>query len=165
MLKQVIFAAMALLLLGQVEGKAIENTTLLPHSPFVFEEAATNDITLPTPLPQGWANVGTIIDGYVAGHAYLDVFQMIQGRVAGVLVSGSSFNYRVRIRGASGPPLVIIDGMRFMGYDDVSLNNLLLSISPADVDYIEVLKRIADTAIYGAGSANGVIVVHTRSAE
>lgn len=163
MLKRLIFAVMALLLLGQVEGKAMENTTLLPDLQFVSDEAAA--MNLPTPLPQGWVNVATIIDGRVTGHAYLDVFQMIQGRVAGVLVSGSPANYRVRIRGANGPPLVVIDGMRFMGYDDASLNNLLLSISPADVDYIEVLKRIADTAIYGAGSANGVIVVHTRLTE
>ena len=165
MLKQLIFAVMALSLLGQVEGRAMDNTTLLPNEAVVSNEVLASTMTFTTPFPPGWTSAGTLINGHLRGNAYLDVFQMIQGRVAGVLVSGSASNYTVRIRGASGPPLVIIDGMRFNGYDDTALNNLLLSISPADVDYIEVLKRIADTAIYGPGSGNGVIIVHTRLAD
>jgi outer membrane receptor protein involved in Fe transport len=115
--------------------------------------------------PRGWANVARVINNDIAGPTYLNIFQMIQGRVAGVQVSGSGSNYRLRIRGATGPPLVVIDGIPFMGYSDAYLNHLLLSISPADVDYIEIRKRITSSFIYGAGSRRGVIVVRTRLAQ
>jgi TonB-dependent starch-binding outer membrane protein SusC len=35
-------------------------------------------------------------------------------------------------------------------------------IPPQDVDYIEIIKNVANAAIYGRNAGNGVIVVHTK---
>ncbi len=108
---------------------------------------------------------GNIIDHHVMTPAFQNIFEMIQGRVPGVQVYGGFMNYQIRIRGSMRPPLVVIDGLRLFNYDDHSLNNMLLSIPPADVDYIEVIKNIGQTTLYGPGAGNGVIVVHTKRGE
>lgn len=142
---------------------------------FPAPESSTNADTIPRvegavihPLPYPnrlsvWDDIGgAIIMVPPQGSPYMNVFEMIQGRVAGVWVSGSLFNYRIRVRAATGPPLLVIDGMPFYGFDDDQINDLLLAIPPADVQYIEILKGIAQTSIYGPGSGNGVVVVQTR---
>ncbi|MDZ7613714.1 MAG: TonB-dependent receptor plug domain-containing protein [Flavobacteriaceae bacterium] len=53
-------------------------------------------------------------------------------------------------------PLYIIDGVQT---DDP---NILNSISPTDIDQMNVLKDGA-AAIYGSRAANGVIIVTTKS--
>jgi outer membrane receptor for ferrienterochelin and colicin len=177
MLKQLIFAVLAILLVSQVEGKRIEHLTFLPDFNWVPAEDTIPDLEIIS-LRNGEMNLhqiiipnrklkqedkpGTIIDQRNMGTAFLNVFEMIQGRVPGVWVSGSNNNYQVRIRGAMRPPLVVVDGMIFRDFDDQQLNNILGSIPPMDVDYIEVLKSIAQAAIYGPGAGNGVIVVHTK---
>jgi hypothetical protein len=177
MLKQWIFAVLALFLVGQVEGKSAAHLTFLPD----LNEMEADD-TIPNleiiSLCNGEANLhqiiipkrklkpsdqpGAIIDERVTGPGFLNIFEMIQGRVPGVWVSGSFNNYQVRIRGAMRPPLVVIDGMVFRDFDDQQLNNILGSVPPMDVDYIEVIKSIAQAAIYGPGAGDGVIVVHTK---
>jgi TonB-dependent SusC/RagA subfamily outer membrane receptor len=52
-------------------------------------------------------------------------------------------------------PLYIVDG--------VQVENGLSTISPQDIQSIDVLKDAAATAIYGARGANGVIVITTKS--
>ena len=52
-------------------------------------------------------------------------------------------------------PLYIVDG--------VQVENGLTTISPQDIQSIDVLKDAAATAIYGARGANGVIVITTKT--
>jgi TonB-dependent SusC/RagA subfamily outer membrane receptor len=92
----------------------------------------------------------------------ISIAEMITGRVAGVFVSGNYLDYRIRIRGAQGPPLVVLDQMPFRGYDDEQVNDLLLTIPAADVESIEIFKSLSQAAIYGPGAANGVIKINTR---
>jgi TonB-dependent SusC/RagA subfamily outer membrane receptor len=88
------------------------------------------------------------------------VLQMIQGRVAGVQVSpDGKGGYSVLIRGVSSftgstEPLYLIDGMPVDA-------DALISISPCDVDNIDVLKG-AEAAIFGSRASNGVISVLTK---
>lgn len=89
------------------------------------------------------------------GTHYTDIYDYIQGRVAGVEVRGRE----IRIRGersilGDNSPLLIVDGMTV---DDIS------HISPNMVERIDVLKDASSTAIYGARGANGVIIITTRS--
>ena len=85
----------------------------------------------------------------------------LQGNVAGLVVRRGSGNPRagaaINIRGfrsiGGNAPLVIIDGIQG------NFNNL----NPDDVESIEVLKDGAAAAIYGSLSANGVILVTTKS--
>jgi len=76
----------------------------------------------------------------------------------------------VRIRGANSItgstfPLVVIDGVPVFTGDistNVSANNVLGNLNPADIESIDVLKDAAAAAIYGSRAANGVLVVTTK---
>ncbi len=91
-----------------------------------------------------------------------DIGTMLQGKVAGVVVTNSSgapgSGATIRIRGtgsisASSDPLYVVDGV--VGG----------TFSPNDVETITVLKDAGSTGIYGASGAGGVIVVTTRQAK
>jgi TonB-dependent starch-binding outer membrane protein SusC len=89
-----------------------------------------------------------------------DVSNMLQGRIAGVVSSGSNQpggNGYVRIRGinsfGSNEPLVIIDGVQTSGTN---------SINPNDIETMNVLKDASSAAIYGARGAGGVIIITTK---
>jgi TonB-dependent starch-binding outer membrane protein SusC len=89
-----------------------------------------------------------------------DVSNMLQGRVSGVVSSGSNQpggDGYVRIRGinsfGSNEPLVIIDGVQTSGTN---------SINPNDIETMNVLKDASSAAIYGARGAGGVIIITTK---
>ncbi|MCS6796460.1 MAG: TonB-dependent receptor plug domain-containing protein, partial [Raineya sp.] len=104
----------------------------------------------------------------------------MQGRLAGVAVNASSGapggGLTVRIRGtgsvlASNAPLYIVDGVQVNpgafstqagATGTVTGTNALASINPNDIETIEVLKDPASAAIYGAQSANGVVIITTK---
>ncbi|NLU90705.1 SusC/RagA family TonB-linked outer membrane protein [Chitinophaga sp. Ak27] len=56
--------------------------------------------------------------------------------------------------GGHNDPLLILDGMIFYGE--------LSEINPDDIDQIDVLKDASAAAIYGAKSANGVLIITTK---
>lgn len=95
--------------------------------------------------------------------AAADVAQALQGRVAGVLMTRTSSvpgsEMQIRIRGqrsltASNDPLIVLDGIPFMGN--------LSDINPADIKSMDILKDASATAIYGSRGANGVIIITTN---
>ena len=88
--------------------------------------------------------------------------EALQGRVAGVLMTQTSSKpgaeMQIRIRGqrslsASNDPLIVLDGIPFMG--------ALSDINPADIKSMDILKDASATAIYGSRGANGVIIITT----
>ncbi len=88
------------------------------------------------------------------GSGYSNIYDYLQGRVAGLEVNGTS----IRIRGersllGSNEPLILVDGMET---DDIS------NISPDEVQSIDVLKDASSTALYGSRGANGVILITLR---
>ena len=95
----------------------------------------------------------------------LEVGNMLQGKVSGVYVSGSSGEpgqaSKIRIRGkgtlnSSVSPLWVVDGV-IVGEDP--------GLNPNEIDNISVLKDGSATALYGSRAANGVIVVTTKRGE
>ena len=104
----------------------------------------------------------------------------LTGRIAGVnvsnIASGPAGSTRVIIRGnksleGSNQPLYVIDGMPM---DNSNFGNAgiwggrdegdgMTSISPDDIESIEVLKGANAAALYGARAANGVINVTTKT--
>ncbi len=91
-----------------------------------------------------------------------NVAQALQGRVAGVLMQQTSSKpgaeMQIRIRGqrslsASNDPLIVLDGIPFMGQ--------LSDINPSDIKSMDILKDASATAIYGSRGANGVIIITT----
>ncbi|WP_407406088.1 SusC/RagA family TonB-linked outer membrane protein [Chryseobacterium sp.] len=97
--------------------------------------------------------------------------QLIQGKAAGVTVTGNGGNpgagSTIRIRGgaslsASNDPLIVIDGipMDFGGLSGAS--NALALINPNDIESFNVLKDASAAAIYGNRASNGVILITTK---
>jgi TonB-linked SusC/RagA family outer membrane protein len=93
----------------------------------------------------------------------LNLFDALQGQAAGVLIvndgggaPGAEGTIQVRgpstLNGGNGP-LYIVDGV---------INDNGASINPADIESVEVLKDAASASIYGARSANGVIIITTK---
>ena len=89
--------------------------------------------------------------------------EALAGRLAGVQVQSSEGSpdatVRITVRGGGSitqdnSPLYIIDG--------VQVENGLNTISPQDIESIDVLKDAASTAIYGARGANGVVIITTK---
>jgi TonB-dependent SusC/RagA subfamily outer membrane receptor len=87
--------------------------------------------------------------------------ELLDGRVAGLEVrSLPNGDLSVRIRGALGEPLWVIDGIPAPG--GVLPRALLADIHPSDVARIDVLKGSA-AAVYGMRGHNGVILVTLRT--
>ncbi|NGM66579.1 SusC/RagA family TonB-linked outer membrane protein [Sphingobacterium sp. SGR-19] len=72
--------------------------------------------------------------------------------------NGGSINIRgqrsVYTAASHNSPLLILDGMIFYGE--------LSEINPDDIEQIDVLKDASAAAVYGAQSANGVIIITTK---
>ena len=89
--------------------------------------------------------------------------QALQGQTPGVNIVSTSgqpgSGMKVHIRGlgtvGSSSPLYIIDGIE----GDIT------TLNAADIESIDILKDAASAAIYGAQSANGVVLVTTKSGE
>ena len=60
---------------------------------------------------------------------------------------------RRSLKGGTGP-LIVLNGMIFQG--DLS------EINPVDIESVDVLKDASSAAVYGAKSANGVVLVTTK---
>jgi len=97
------------------------------------------------------------------GH-YSNVFEIIRGRVPGVEVKRdiTSGEYAAYIRGGiislSGsktPAQILLDGFLV----DNQMGNL---IDAHNIDFIDVLKGLSSTSVFGASGAAGVIAIWTR---
>ena len=95
----------------------------------------------------------------------VNVYDALQGEASGVLVVSNSGapgdDNTIRIRGTSTfeggvNPLYIVDGVPL---SDIS------SVNPNDIQSMEILKDAASAAIYGSRSANGVIIITTKTGE
>ncbi|GAA3937043.1 TonB-dependent receptor [Hymenobacter algoricola] len=97
-----------------------------------------------------------------------DPTQALQGRAAGVTVTqnsgapGGAGGTSVRVRGVTSSgynaPLYVVDGFPLPSGDENQLN----TISPNDIETIDVLKDASATAIYGVRAANGVVIITTK---
>ncbi|WP_421940468.1 SusC/RagA family TonB-linked outer membrane protein [Pedobacter sp.] len=90
--------------------------------------------------------------------------EALSGRVAGVQVQSSDGQpgavANIIIRGAGSitqdnSPLYVVDGFP-------SESSNANSISPSDIESIDILKDASATAIYGARGANGVVLITTK---
>ena len=95
---------------------------------------------------------------------YTDPAQMLQGKVAGLVISSSgdpNGSSSITLRGSSSlregeamQPYYVIDGIPGM---DISM------VAPDDIESIDVLRDATATAIYGSKAANGVVVIETKA--
>ncbi len=113
--------------------------------------------------------VSTIVSGDISKINSDDVRQLLQGRVAGLLITSNSSlpgnNTSISIRGSNSihgnsQPLIVVDGVPI---DQNVVNNSLSNLEPDNIDDIHVLKGAAASAIYGSSGINGVIVISTKN--
>lgn len=92
-----------------------------------------------------------------------NIINKMEGMVAGLNI----YRGAVQIRGVSTingnkNPLYVVDGVPFEGEPGTNASPLDV-LNPSDVTNVTVLKDATAASIYGARSANGVIVITTRS--
>ena len=103
---------------------------------------------------------------------YSNLYEMIQGRFAGVTVvrttpapggPPSPPGYQVSIRGMGSyksgtQPLFLMDGVPIQDPDGTALMNF----NTRDIERVEVLKNAGTAGIYGVRGGNGVIAFYTK---
>jgi TonB-linked SusC/RagA family outer membrane protein len=90
------------------------------------------------------------------------VQDLLRANSAGLAITMSTNakgNANLQIRGAnslkaSTSPLIVLDGVIYEG--------ALEDINPMDIETIDILKDASSAAVYGAKSANGVVVINTK---
>ncbi len=92
------------------------------------------------------SNAATALQGTIAGLRVTNTTGQPGATPQIVLRGGTNFN-------GTGSPLILIDGIPGSFY----------ALNSDDIESVEVLKDAASTAIYGARSANGVILVTTKT--
>ncbi|TZF83643.1 TonB-dependent receptor [Pedobacter sp. BS3] len=89
--------------------------------------------------------------------------EALAGRLAGVQVTSSEgapgSEVQIKVRGGGSitqdnSPLYVIDG--------IVVDDGLSSLSPQDIESVDVLKDASATSIYGARGANGVVIITTK---
>ncbi|MDQ6609596.1 MAG: SusC/RagA family TonB-linked outer membrane protein, partial [Bacteroidota bacterium] len=117
---------------------------------------------------------------------YTSADQLIQGKVAGVVITNNSGQpggaTTIRIRGnaavtGSGQPLFVVDGVPLdgrsvrPGLGDLGFGgsnpgtNPLNFLNPSDIASIDILKDASATAIYGSRAAYGVVLITTKKGQ
>lgn len=102
-----------------------------------------------------------VVDSMGGNVAATTVFEMIRGRVPGVEIVGSpGINQTARIRGNNS---INLNTTAFITLDGVPISTATAnSLNVQNIDFIDVIKGLRATSIYGADGANGVIAIYTR---
>lgn len=143
-----------------VSGKTTINVTLEEDTEFLEEVVVIGYGTQKKANVTG--SIATMAGENLREVASADFTRALAGRVAGVTMTQTSSRpgdaMEIRIRGqrslnASNDPLIVLDGVPFMGS--------LSDISTNDIKSMDILKDASSTAIYGSRGANGVIMITT----
>ena len=111
------------------------------------------------------SSIASVNSEALADRPVANVQQALQGAAANLVIQTSNFDptnsgMNISIRGVStmgsNTPLVVIDGVP---QADASRMN---DLNPNDIESINILKDAGSSAIYGARSSNGVILITTK---
>ena len=141
-----------------LKGKAVHTIILYDDSELLDEVVVTGYQTISKERATGSYN---LIKSDQIEKPTTNIGQRLIGTSSGVQAkTDAEGNVSFEIRGQSSlmavaQPLIVVDGFAIQGG--------LSSINPNDVKDITILKDAAATSIWGARSANGVIVITTKS--
>lgn len=102
-----------------------------------------------------------ILDSTNLGSQALTIFELIRGRVPGVEIIGTPFvNQTARIRGfnsiqLSSTATILLDGVIV---EPLAAN----LIQVRNVEFVDVIKSLSKTSVYGAAGSGGIIAIYTR---
>lgn len=103
-----------------------------------------------------------------------NVQNALVGKLAGVQITQTNGKVEgginIRVRGqasisAGTQPLYVLDGMPLINQNESTNGaplNPLLTLSPNEIESIDVLKDASSAAIYGSRGANGVVMITTK---
>lgn len=112
------------------------------------------------------SSVSTVGDNAIKDRPVANIQEALQGAAANLIIQNKGFDpnspqTNISIRGVStmgnNSPLVVIDGVPQQGAGRMN------DLNPEDIASVSVLKDAGSSAIYGARSANGVILITTKS--
>ncbi len=167
--------------LEKVNGRSTIDVTLVSDDQMVGEvtvTAARTSSSLTGVIERDQTGSSAIVkmDG-VMGSVVSSVDDALQGAVAGLDIMGggspgSGSSITIRGLGSLGgsSPLIVVDGIvqkvstanvDFASADTEDIGSLV-SIAPADIAEVRVLKDAAETAVYGTQGANGVLEITTN---
>lgn len=167
--------------LENVNGRSNINITLATDDFMLSEVVVTGEgpsksLTGVTRRDQTGSSTIVSLDG-LRGSVVTSVDDALQGQVAGLDIvgggaPGSGSSIVIRGLGSLGGsnPLIVVDGViqrvSTAGIDFASADQedigMLVSIAPEDIKSVRVLKDAAETAVYGARGANGVLEIETN---
>jgi TonB-linked SusC/RagA family outer membrane protein len=135
-------------------GQVVQNVTLTADSEQMAEVVVTGYQTISKERATG--SFSTIKSDVLETKLNADLTKAIEGMTTGLVTDNEG---KITIRGAStfeaeAQPLIVLDGFPYDG----DLN----SINSDNIENITILKDGVAASIYGARSANGVIVVTTK---
>jgi len=94
----------------------------------------------------------------------LSLEQLLVTRVPGLSLTRAKDGHTViHIRGTTSllseqEPLFVVNGIPL----DTPAGGNFFALNPRDIEYIQVLRDAASTALYGSRGGNGVIVIRTK---
>lgn len=143
-----------------VNSKSIINVTMEEESIGLEEVVAVGYGTMKKSDLTG--SVSSVKSSQVENEKPQVLQDILRGNIAGLQVGFSTSakgGGSMELRGdntltAGSDPLIVLDGVIYQGG--------LEDINPNDIEAIDVLKDASSTAVYGARSANGVILVTTK---
>jgi len=163
-----------------IAGKLTINVKLLFDST-TLQEVKVNAGYYSVKQSERTGSIAKITSKDIETQPVANVLAVMQGRMAGVNimqttgVAGGGFDIKIRgqnsLRSAANAPLYIIDGVPYssspIGSGQTSSifptsTSPLNSISPDNIESIEVLKDADATSIYGSRGANGVVLISTK---
>ena len=120
-------------------------------------------------------NIVSVTSEDIEGVPTPNLFAGIAGKLTGVQINQQNgkveagLNITIRGQGSIGAgnnPLYVLDGV-ILANPDVSSNgaptNPLITLSPSEIESIDILKDASAAAIYGSRGANGVVIITTKS--
>ncbi len=91
----------------------------------------------------------------ISANAYTDVMQLLQAYVPGISKYSMSVLRGITSINLSSEPLYLMDGVP-------TDKSFMSSMTPDNIERIEILKNPGNTAIYGSRGANGVVAVYSK---
>lgn len=119
-------------------------------------------------------NIAQVKAEDIAGVPTPSVMNSLAGKATGVQISQTNgkveggLNFRIRGQSsisAGTDPLYVLDGIPLINSDESnngSPTNPLLTLSPNEIESIDILKDASSAAIYGSRGANGVVIITTK---
>lgn len=163
-----------------VNGKTTVNVTMIDDAT-TLKEVTVNAGYYTVKDKERTGSISKITSKDIEKQPVTNVLAAMQGRMAGVDITqttgmpGGGYDIRIRginsLRSAGNAPLFVVDGVPFasdaIGNAQTSSNipsptSPLNTLTPTDIESIEILKDADATAIYGSRGANGVVLITTK---